>query len=91
MQEAISARKSGQAEFSFRLIEKSSKLGLTSSRRKDNQARALINLKRVPEAVLIWRELLNSAENTGFKQQIQKMLDQYGLIADRTCIAEQCS
>ena len=91
LQEAISARQSGRAEFSFRLIEKSSELGLTSLRLKDNQARALINLKRVPEAVSIWRELLNSAENSGFKQQIQKMLDQYGLISDRTCIVEQCS
>ena len=91
LQEAISAGKSGRAEFSFRLIEKNSELGLASSRLKDNQARALINLKRVPEAVLIWRELLNSAENSGFKQQIQKMLDQYGLISGRTCILEKCS
>ena len=91
LQEAISARRSGRAEFSYNLILKSCELGITSLRLKDNQARALINLKRIPEAVAIWRELLNSTDKSEFKQQIQKMLDEYGLISDRDCIIEKCS
>ena len=91
LQEAIAARQAGKAEFSYQLIDKCLELGLGTPRLKDNQARALINLKRVPEAVLIWRELLNPATKSGFDQQIHKMLDEYGLIADRTVVGEKCS
>ena len=91
LQEAIAARQSGHPEFSIQLIEKSFELGLSSPRLKDNQARALINLQRLPEAVSIWREMLNSMETSGFDQQIHRMLDEYGLLADRICIAERCS
>ena len=91
LQEAIAARQSGQAELSNLLIEKSLELGFSSPRLKDNQARALINLKRFPEAVAIWRELLNSNEASGFEQQIHKMLDEYGLMSDRTSIVAKCS
>ena len=91
LQEAIAARQAGKAEFSYQLIEKCFELGLGSPRLKDNQARALINLKRVPEAVSIWRELLNSKTKSGFNQQIHKMLNEYGLIAERTVVREKCS
>ena len=91
LQEAVSARQSGRVEFSFQLIQQISELGFTSPRLRDNQARALINLKRVPEAVLIWRELLNTEQNSEFQQQIQKMLDKYGVLSDRLCIIEKCS
>ena len=45
----------------------------------------------VPEAISIWRELLNSTTKSGIVQQIHMILDEYGLIADRTVVREQCS
>ena len=40
----------------------------------------------VPEAISIWRELLNSTTKSGIVQQIHMILDEYGLIADRTVV-----
>ena len=92
VKEAIAIRKSGQADLSLKIIDMSINSGLDFPRLYDNQARALVNLKRIPEAVSIWRELVKNLDaKDNLRIEIIRKLDKYAVEADRIEIKEKCT
>ena len=60
LKEAIRLRKEDQAELSFQILELTTSAGFETDAINENKARALVNLKRNPEAVQILEDLLSS-------------------------------
>ena len=60
LKEAIRLRKEGQAELSLQILELTTSAGFETDAINENKARALVNLKRNPEAVQILEDLLSS-------------------------------
>ena len=83
LQECIHARETGQASTSLLLIEASLAAGMQSPWLKDNLARALVNLERLPEAVALWRELEALPEQDALAGMASEMLERYAGKADR--------
>ena len=83
LKESIRSRDAGQAATSLLLIEAAQAGGMNSPWLKDNQARALVNLQRVPEAVELWRELEALPDQEALAAMAQDMLKQYAAEADR--------
>lgn len=60
LKEAIRLRKEDQAELSLQILELTTSAGFETDAINENKARALVNLKRNPEAVQILENLLSS-------------------------------
>ena len=83
LKESIRSRNAGQAVTSLLLIEAAQASGMDSPWLKDNQARALVNLQRLPEAVELWRDLEALPEQEALAAMAREMLEQYAAEADR--------
>ena len=83
LKESIRSRDAGQAATSLLLIEAAQAGGMSSPWLKDNQARALVNLQRLPEAVELWRDLEALADQEALAAMAREMLEQYAAEADR--------
>lgn len=60
LQELAASRKAGEIDLSLRLIAQAKQLGFKSDWIKDNEARALVHLDRLQEAVDLWHDLESS-------------------------------
>ena len=83
LKESIRSRDAGQAATSLLLIEAAQAGGMHSPWLKDNQARALVHLKRLPEAVALWRELEALPDQETLAAMARDMLQTYSAEADR--------
>jgi len=83
LKESIRSRDAGQAATSLLLIEAALAGGMNSPWLKDNQARALVNLQRLPEAVELWRELESLPDQEALAAMAREMLEHYAAEADR--------
>lgn len=88
LREAIETRDHGQAKLSLELIEAALSAGLTSPWFADNQARALVHLHRLPEAVAIWEEL-SQLEDSHIRDTAQKMVKHFWAEAARQTVFQQ--
>jgi tetratricopeptide (TPR) repeat protein len=88
LHEAIETRDHGQAKLSLELIEAALSAALTSPWLADNQARALVHLHRLPEAVAIWEEL-SQLEDSHIRETAQKMVKHFGPEAARQTVFQQ--
>jgi len=61
LEELAASREAGEIELSLKLIAEAKQLGFNSDWIKDNEARALVHLDRLQEAVGLWRDLENSS------------------------------
>ncbi|MFY8150434.1 MAG: hypothetical protein ACOVNL_14610 [Prochlorococcaceae cyanobacterium] len=82
LREVIACREEGRPEVSLALVELCCRLGWTSSWLRDNQARALVHLNHVEEAVALWRDL--ATEQDPFLRSLAaEMLQLYGTGVER--------
>ena len=62
LQELSASREAGEIDLSLKLIAKARQLGFQSHWINDNEARALVHLDRLQEAVALWRHLESSSD-----------------------------
>ncbi len=89
LKESICSRDAGQAATSLLLIESAQAEGLNSPWLKDNQARALVNLERLPEAVELWRELEAFTDQEALAGMAREMLKKYATEGDRMAATQK--
>ena len=89
LKESIRSRDAGQAATSLLLIEAAQAEGLNSPWLKDNQARALVNLERLPEAVELWRELEALSDQEALAGMAREMLEKYAAEGDRLAATQK--
>ena len=89
LKESIRSRDAGQAATSLLLIEAAQAEGLNSPWLKDNQARALVNLERLPEAVELWRELEALSDQEALSGMAREMLEKYAAEGNRLAATQK--
>ena len=62
LQELSASREAGEIDLSLKLIAQAKQLGFQSHWINDNEARALVHLDRLQEAVALWRHLESSSD-----------------------------
>lgn len=62
LQELSASREAGEIDLSLKLIAQARQLGFQSHWINDNEARALVHLDRLQEAVALWRHLESSSD-----------------------------
>lgn len=89
LREVIASREGGQAELSLALVERCLQLGWSSPWLRDNQARALVHLDRIEEAVGLWRDLATLEADPTLRVLAEEMLQLYGpTVARAACCRE---
>ncbi|MCT0225746.1 hypothetical protein [Synechococcus sp. CS-1328] len=83
LREVITSREGQQPELSLALVERCLQLGWSSPWLRDNQARALVHLERMEEAVPLWRELAATADDSMLMAMADEMVQLYGPPAER--------
>ena len=80
---SIRLRSGGSNELSLQLLDAAVAFGVRSGLVDDNRAWALVGLGRLPEAVVLWRELEALTDQDELAELARERLQSYALKADR--------
>ena len=86
LEASIRLRSEGSNELSLELLNAAVEFGVRSGLVDDNRAWALVGLGRLPEAVVLWRELEALAENDVYASMARERLQRYATEADRLAV-----
>ena len=78
---SIRLRSGGRNELSLQLLDAAVAFGVRSGLIDDNRARALVGLGRLPEAVVLWRELEASTEDDVLAALAREKIQSYASYA----------
>jgi len=90
LQEAIEARENNNSELSLSLLDAALAAGLPNPWLLDNRARALVHLRRLPEAVAIWQQL-SQQEDDSLRSTAQEMVERFGAQARRQTLLSEAA
>ena len=90
LQEAIDARDNGHPDLSLALLDAALAAGLANPWLLDNRARALVHLRRLPEAVAIWQQL-SQQEDGALRTSAQEMVERFGAEARRQALLSEAA